>query len=282
MQNLWQLTLAVAREVRKGGIWEGTSTAATTTTITDATIGLVTDAVAGGTIWLHDETPVVSRLINNLSAVGVVDWTAVVAALAGAQLYTIFGSVFPRHALRDAVNRALQGVGEFASYITINSVNLQEDYTLPATVTGMLQSVEVSAYQDPTGQDNAAWGIHYGWTQFDDTLRFLADPPLTAGTNNIRLGFNILHPALTTDVAEIRREVSPIRLKWEAVAQLYMHLLAPRDSTALDEASQNLFNRASQQAGNYPPHKNEPIPPSPTFLGVGSRGGATSNPDLVS
>ncbi len=283
MQSLFELTRDVAKELRKGGLHSGTSTAATTLSITDATIPLIEGAVDGGTIWLHDEDPHVSRIITALSAAGVVTWPGIVTALAGAQAYTIFGSTFNRSVLRDAVNRALQNIGEFAEYDTFDSTGLQEDYNIATLVeaAARIRSLEVSAYSDPSTADNPAWMMHYGWTQFGNTLRFLTNPPVFDGTENIRIGWNIPHPELTGDASEIRREVSPVRLKWEAVQEAYMELIAPRDSEKLDEQTTNLFNRAASMAGKYPSHGNQPLPEPQLLVGVGSRGGAAVNPDLV-
>ena len=294
METLFELTRDVARELMKGGIWEGTSTASTTTTLTDAGIGLIAGAVDGGTIWFFDETPVLTRPIITLSAAGVVSWTAAVAGLTGAQRYMIFGSVWPRHALRSAVNRALQNIGEFATYDVFDSVGLQEDYDLTvAAPLGVpaaerLMSVEVSSYSDPgsvalgTRVDNPAWILHLGWTQFGDTLRFLADPPVYDGSNgNVRIGWNVPHTELLIDAAEILREVSPRRLKWDAVAEAYMHLIGPRDSENLDEQTKNLINRATVLAGRFSSHGNKPLPEPQLLIGIGSRGGAAVNPDQI-
>ena len=283
MLDLWELTRDVARELRKGGLYSATSTASTTTTLTDATIPLIAGAVDGGTIWLHDESPHISRVISTLSAAGLVTFTPLVAALAGAQAYTIFGSVYNRSTLQDAVNRALLNLGEFAQYGTFDSTGLQEDYNILTLVptANRIMTLEVSAYTDPSTADNPAWMMHYGWIQFGDTLRFLANPPIYDGTANIRIGWNIPHAELTTEADEIRREVSPIRLKWEAVQEAYMSLIGPRDSEVLDEQTTNLFNRAAQMAGKYPAHGNQPLPEPQLFLGVGSRGGAAVNPDLI-
>ncbi|KKN64476.1 hypothetical protein LCGC14_0490890 [marine sediment metagenome] len=236
----------------------------------------------GGTIWLHDEDPHVSRIISTLSAAGIVTFTPLIAAMTGVQAYTIFGKVHNRSTLRDAVNRALQNIGEFAEYDEFSSTGLQEDYDIATLLpnANRIMSVEISAYSDPSTADNPAWMMHYGWTQFGNTLRFLTDPPIYDGTENIRIGWNIPHPALTGDASEIRREVSPLRLKWEAVAEAYMHLIGPRDSEKLDEQTQNLYNRASKTAGRYPAHGNQPLPEPQLFMGVGSRGGAAINPDL--
>jgi len=286
VESLFELTRDVARELKKGGIWEGTSTAATTLTLTDATIGLIAGAVDGGTIWFFDETVPTTRIITTLSAAGVVTWTPAVAALAGAQRYMIFGSVWPRHALRSAVNQALANVGEFPQYGTFASVGLQEDYDLTAAApvgvpaAERVMSVERSAYTDPSTADNPAWILHLGWTQFGNTLRFLTDPPVYDGTLNMRIGWNIPHPELLLDATEIRREVSPRRLKWEAVAEAYMHLIGPRDSKATDEQTENLFNRAMVKSGNFSSHGNQPLPEPMLLMGVGSRGGAAVNIDL--
>ena len=286
MQDLWELTRDVALELKKGGLYRNTSTAATTLTITDATIPLITGAVDAGTIWLHDETPHVSRIISTLSVAGVVTWTPAVAALSGAQEYTIFGSIYNRSDLRNAVNQALINLGEFPAYDTMSTVGLQEDYNLTTAapvgipLANRIMSVELSAYTDPSTADNPAWSMHYGWTQFGDTLRFLTDPPVYDGTLNMRLGWNIPHPELTTDASEIRREVSPLRLKWEAVQEAYIALIGSRDSEKLDEQTTNLFNRAAKMAGKYQSHGNQPLPEPMLFMGVGSRGGAGINPDL--
>ena len=286
MENLFELSRDVAKELKKGGLWEGTSTASTTTSLTDAGIGLIENAVNGGTIWFFDETPLLTREIVALSAAGVVTWTDAVANLSGAQRYMIFGSVWPRHALRSAVNQALANIGEFPEYDTFSSVGLQEDYDLTAAApvgvpaAERIMSVERSAYSDPSTADNPSWILHLGWTQFGNTLRFLTDPPVYDGTLNMRVGWNIPHPELLLDITEIRREVSPRRLKWEAVTEAYMHLIGPRDSKATDEQTENLFNRATVQAGKFPSHGNQPLPEPMLLMGVGSRGGAAVNIDL--
>ena len=286
MLTLHELTRQVAKELRKGGIWEGTSTAATDTTITDATIGLVDGATDGGTIWFLSGGVGItgeSRVIVTQAAGGIVTWAPAIAMGAVEVLnYMIFGKTWPRHALRDAVNRALQNIGEFADYdASLDSVAFQEDYAIPAAVTSRVMSVEISAYPDPAGIANPNWRLHQGFDQFEDTLRFLANPPVWDGVNNIRLGFNIPHPELAADADEIRREVSPIRLKWEAVAEAYIHLIGPRDSRVLDEQGQSLYNRAVQRANEFPPHINQPLPDPMLFLGVGSRGASLINPDYL-
>ena len=286
MENLFELTRDVARELKKGGIWEGTSTASTTLTLTDATIGLITAAVDGGTIWFFDETVPTTRIITSLSVAGVVTWTPAIVGLTGAQRYMIFGDTWPRHALRSAVNGALVNIGEFPQYDTFSSVGLQEDYNLTAAApvgipaAERIMSLEQSAYSDPATADNPAWMLHFGWQQFGNTLRFLTDPPIYDGTRNIRLGWNVPHPELLADATEIQREVSPRRLKWEAVAEAYMHLIAPRDSKATDEQTENLFNRAMARAGKFQSHGNQPLPEPMLLMGVGSRGGAAVNIDL--
>ena len=293
MKDLFELTLEVAKELRKGGLWESDQPTndAEGLTFTDTGIGLISGAVDGGTLWLHEDAATatvfnITRVITSLSAAGVVIWSPAVAALAGdpenKPRYSMFGSVYPRWALRDAVNRALQNIGEFAAYGTFNSTGLQEDYDIATLVptANRIMSVEQSAYTVPSTADNPAWMLHYGWDQFGDTLRFLTDPPIYDGTLNMRIGWNIPHPELTADSDEIRREVSPLRLKWEAVAEAYMHLIGPRDSEKLDEQSQNLLNRATIMAKRYPSHGNQPLPEPQLFMGVGSRGGASVNPDL--
>ncbi len=292
MENLFNLTRAVARELKKGGLWSGLSSASTTLTLTDATIGLIAGAVDGGTIWFEDETVPITRIITTLSAGGVVTWTPAVAGLTGAQNYTIFGADFVRFELRNAINQALENIGEFATYGTFNSVGLQEDYDLTAAApvgvptANRVMSVDVSSYSDPgvgaTAVDNPAWIAHHGWVQFGNTLRFLADPPVYDGLNgNVRIGWNAPHGDLLLDTSEILREVSPLRLKWEAVQAAYMNLIAPRDSQVLDEQSQNLFNRAAAMAGKFQSHGNQVLPEPMLLIGVGSRGGAAVNPDQV-
>lgn len=284
MKSLFELTREVAKELRKGGIWEGTSTAASASTITDSGIGLIVDAVKDGTIWLRESDQLVTRRILSLSAQGVVTWTPSIDndPPAGAELYMIFGKEYPLHVLRDAVNRALQNIGEFAAYGTFNSTGLQEDYDIATLVptANRIMSVEKSAYTDPSTADNPAWMLHFGWIQLGDTLRFLTDPPIYDGKLNMRIGWNTPHAELTADSDTIRREVSPVRLKWEAVAEAYMHLIAPRDSEKLDEQTQNLYNRAMVMANKYPAHGNQPLPEPQLLMGVGSRGGAAVNPDL--
>jgi len=285
MLTLFELTRQVAEELMKGGIWQGESTDATTTTITDATIGLITQAMDGGTIWLFDQDPPVTRIITDgPDGAGVVTFTPAVTDI-NAQRYMLFGKVWPRHALRSAVNRALRNVGEFADFAFFNSVGLQEDYDLSMAdvggpISGQVRSVERSAYSDPSTATNPSWMLHYGWTQIGDTLRFLADPPVYDGVANLRVGFNIFHSELTADDDEIRREVQPSRLKWEAVAQAYLHLVAPRDSEAMDEETKTLYGRAVAMANTFPAHINQPLPAPMLFLGVGSRGAASVNPDL--
>lgn len=286
MRSLFDLTRDVAKELRKGGLWEGSgATVLDDDRIQDASIGLITGAVDGGTIWFRSGLSAGnSRIIvdpGGLGATGIVTFGEM-TGLTGTVDYTIFGSVYPRYALRDAVNRALQNIGEFATYGTFSSTGLQEDYNIATLVpaANMIKSVEVSAYTDPSTADNPAWMMHYGWTQFGDTLRFLADPPSYDGTQNVRIGWNTPHAELTADSDEILREVSPLRLKWEAVAEAYMHLIGPRDSEKLDEQTQNLYNRAIQTANRFPPHRNQPLPEPSLFLGVGSRGGSAINPDL--
>jgi hypothetical protein len=293
MKDLFELTREVALELRKGGLWESDEPTndAEGTTFTDTGIGLTGGAVDGGTIWFHEDafTDTVfhtTRIITTLSDAGVVVWAPALLALNGdpenKPRYTMFGKVWSRHALRSAVNRALQNIGEFAAYDTFDSTGLQEDYDIATLVTAAnrIMSVETSAYSDPSTADNPAWMLHYGWGQFGDTLRFWADPPIYDGTENIRIGWNVPHSELTADDDEILREVSPLRLKWEAVAEAYLHLIAPRDSEVLDEQTQNLYNRAIQMAGKYPSHGNQPLPEPQLFMGVGSRGGAAINPDL--
>lgn len=285
METFAELILDMARELRYGGITEGTSTAATTTSITDATIPNPVGTFDGGTIWLLDESPIVTRIIDTHTAGGVISWTSAVAGLTGAQAYALFGPRIPRPALRDALNRALKNIGQFDSYATIDSVALQEDYDIAVdptpAVTGRVMQVWQSAYPDPATLTEQAWRLHQQWEAFGDTLRFLANPPAIDGTANLRLGFNIFHPTLTDDDDEIRREVEPRRLVFEAVAEAYLSLIAPRNSTASDEEFQNLFNRALDMANQHPEHGNKPLPPPQLLMGVGQSGGQGVHPDLL-
>jgi len=292
MQELFHLTRDVALELKKGGLWQGDAPSgdAGETNMTDSAIRLTNDSINGGTIWFDTDRDTgyvyhALRRITNIGTSGNLTYVAY-SPLSGdpnnKPSYTIFGPVYPMWALKAAVNVALQNIGEFQSYAYFSSVALQEDYNLAvvAPQARQISTVEVSTYSDPSTADNPGWGSHYGTIQFGDTLRFLTDPPVYDGVNNIRLGYNAPHPALVADRDEIRREVSPIRLKWEAVAEAYIGRIALRDSQVLDEQTQNLYNRAMLAAGKYPSHRNEPLPQSHLFAGVGSRGGAAVNPDL--
>ncbi len=285
MKSLFELTWEVAQELRKGGIWTGAATAdpgAGATSLTDTTLGLIAGTVDGGTIWFPNTTPPETRIISTQTAT-VINWTGAINLSANEEYY-IFGKTWPRWALRDAVNRALKNVGMFARYDTMDSVGLQEDYDLSADPTNAplpnrVMSVEQSSYTDPSTAVNAAWTDHISWIQFSETLRFLDDPPPLDGVANLRLGYNVDHPVMSADSDEIEPEVSPKRLMWEAVAEAYMHLIGPHDSQALDEQSENLFNRAITRAGGFPTHRNEPLPEPSIIIDEGA--GGLVDPDLV-
>lgn len=296
-ETLFGLTLALAREIEKGGLYEGATTVGgvgTDLTLTDATNPLTAGVLNGGTLWITTGLRAgQSRIITSHAAGGILVWTPALSGgtLAVGDQYAAFGPEFPRDLLRRAVNTALRNLPPFARYnVATLTVANQEDYDLPASVEN-IRSLEVAnlVYDALDPAKSLHYMRHTGWTEITQTeglaapapaIRFWKYPPAVDGYR-IRLGYNVIHPVLTADAEFINDGVSPPRLIYEALAEAWLKRIRPRDSQALDEQAQVMYNRAVAMAKMMPRHHINTLPQPIFIAGVGSRGAGTVNPDLV-
>jgi len=288
-QRLFDLSLAVARELEKGGLHEGATTvggAGTDLTLTEAANPLTAGVLVGGTVWIRTGVRAgQSRVIATHVAGGIITWApALTGNLTIGDQYTVFGPDFRRDVLWRAVNTALGNLPPFATYniATLTLVDTEE-YDLPTGVENV-KTVEIA--KQLTGA-NRRYSLHTGWIPIvipgaipTPAIRFLRNVPQTAGYI-IRLGYNTIHRELVADTDEINTGVSPTRLIYEALAEAWLKRIRSRDSLAIDEQAQMMYNRAVGMAKLMPEHRIATLPDPILFVGVGQRGAGVINPDLV-
>src|SRR3990172_4288529 len=237
-ETLFKLTLALAEEIEKGGIHEGSVVSDDTdTTLGDNTIALQDGVLDGGTLWVRTGARTGQTRVISSQVADVLTWSpAFTGAIGLGSRYTALGPEFPRHLLRRVVNRVLRNLPPYARYDTdLVTVANQEEYDLPTGVDNP-KTVEIARLQ--TGP-NLLYMTHTGWipisyidgadptTDPTPAIRFWKNAPSVSGYT-IRIGFNTIHRELLEDSDQINGGVSPNRLVFEAPAEARRSRIRPR------------------------------------------------------
>lgn len=222
--TLAEATLKVSRLLMT--VVEGAATGGSTTTLVDTAFPWLIDGTNppqndyfnGGTLWFIDGANA------GLTAV-VSDWdratkTATfpaMAAVAAGNLYAIAPKDWPRFALRQAVNQALDEIGNVdrqysdAAFVTVAN---QMDYTLPAGISDV-RRVEVA--QSTTAPYE--YMIHSHYREIGGAIQFVKGFEPGSSGHRIRLTYNTPVAHLTTDTGTIPDLINRNWLTWESVVQ---------------------------------------------------------------
>lgn len=165
MTTLSGLTYMVAREL--GIVKEGTVTGGSTTTLLDSTRTEADDYWNKGTAWLLYDAGGLSAAPQGEFAVitdyalsgGTFSTTWTVAPAAGDR-YAVAKKRYPRADLIQAVNRAIQDLGDIpvVDTTTITTADNQTEYTLPVAANNDLREVWLQTNDD--ANDNRWFKIH--------------------------------------------------------------------------------------------------------------------------
>lgn len=233
----------------------GTATGAgTTTTLVDtgfATKEFADDYWNYGTIYflsgtLIGKTAVVSDFAKSTGTVTFPTQTGA----PGTCSYAIVSARYTRAELVSSINTALRKIGTIPQEdSTLATTDDTYEYTLPSGVTN-IQRVEVALDSDAD--------TYYTSTQWEEAkdagkLRFYGDPP--SGGYTLRLTYDGVHSAISTDAATVSSYVNLERLKYEAAVQAIMNRMQRHGSTdeaGLAEVLKEYRGQASLMAMRYP------------------------------
>ena len=215
--RLFDLTLMLARLITD--VTDGVATGGSDTTLIDTLFPVAAppdDHYNNGTIWMRS-------CANEGKTAVITDWAqgtytfsfATLGMLnAAGDLYSAATSDYPRHQLRQFINRALSDIGrvpatyEDATFVTVAN---QEEYTLPSGVSDIYQVWIANGTTTPYD-----YVPHYGWTVRDGKLRFDTNSAPAVDSYRIRLIYPSTPSWLTTDAGTISDFLNPERVVWKA------------------------------------------------------------------
>lgn len=227
-----------------------------TTLLKDSALSFRPGSLVGGTAWVLSGTQAGSLREILGHAAGEVVIGDLVGAPASGSNWAAMGPQYPLWALLQAVNQALQDLGEYTSYFEniteLHTEADQETYDLPTSpilVTnvvgvwiGRFKVVPYEFYE------------HFHWREDNDEhLRFLAHVPAETGLP-IRLAYNKPFARYTQYSQELPPGVNLARLKWEAAARMMTLHLGSAGKPAGDDPLIELINEAKDNAGRMRAH----------------------------
>jgi hypothetical protein len=205
--TLFDVVLRLAREVLL--VRDGTATSGTTTSLTDTNIQLPLDTFREGSIFLPATS--IFRVITQQDKDTFTWSTAATAPVAGAA-YAVVDKDVPLDVLISAVNSAIRKLVLPAEDITVLTVASQEEYALPANVSGIFKVEVAASATSPYG-----YSLNQHWDEVNGYLRFAkGSRPGTTG-NIIRLTYRRPHTDILVSTTALPNDINLDYLHWTAV-----------------------------------------------------------------
>jgi hypothetical protein len=249
MTTLFDVTLAIAKNIDE--VYEGAATAVgTSTTLIDTDNPQAEDYYNEGTIWFKSGNlaDYSARITDYDEANKKYTFEEVLALKSTAQddKYAVLNAIVPRRILIQAVNVALEEMGEVGNVDeSLTTVTNQVEYSLPTGVRNIKKVRVATATSEPYG-----WDKSYQWDEYDDKLVF--DENNIPGSDGyiIQLFYNAPHAALDSDGDTINGRIPVVWLRWEAAVHAFkiMYGDSPSNPVVVDKLSLALKQQAEMRA----------------------------------
>ncbi len=220
--TLFQATLDLARIL--DDVYEGsTTTTGATTSLTDSRIPTDAAVFPGGTLWMPERTvasvvqAAQSTRVASQTVATILAFDALTASIATAQGYQVTGPRFPKYALIQAINMALQAIGKVVNRVEVTADGSQE-YTnsLSAYIDEEILEIWIGNSTDPND-----WMPHLRWRQIPvdngRKLVFVEGSEPDSG-DLMHISYKAEHATVSLDASVISPQINPEKLKWAAAA----------------------------------------------------------------
>ena len=232
--TLFDLVYRTLREL--GEAYEGTATGGSTTTLIDTSFLAQADDWWGGTgenmgtaMVLYDAAGAgaapqgeFARVTDFVQSTKTATITALTAAIAAGDRYAIANGRYPLAQVIQAINGALQKLGELTTSDTsLTTASNQSEYTLPAA---NMRLRRVWLQQNTSDADDNQWHELRDWylapttTGAADTLILGEQVAL----RSLRLEYTGPHPALYTAAGKLSEDVPPTLVVYQAALDLIL------------------------------------------------------------
>ena len=252
--TLFDATLALARSIED--VFEGTSTAnGLTTTLVDANIfqpaGYFSDDPKG-VLWLKTTVPA-SKIITGHVGTTITFAPAQAALVASGTAYAAAPGVYPRYALIQAINLALEEIGRIPMEGELAAVANQQEYTATDDVLFDEEIIGIEVANAAAAPYN--WTPHYNWRQTAGVTRRLVfdEATVPSTTNKLRVLYLKAHTPLVNDGDLVSSHIHPDLLKW--VSAVYAYRWRYSRTKADDPSTVDLLNEAKERVGTLAQEK---------------------------
>jgi hypothetical protein len=206
-RTLFNAVLRLAREVVL--VRDGLATSGSLTTLVDNNAKFPMDVFRGGTLFLLNDT--IYRVVTQHSG-SIFSFVAVGDSPDAGDPYAVADNDIPLDVLVAAINGAIRNMtipGEDVSLVTIAS---QEEYSLPAGVSGLYKVEIASSLTSPYG-----YTPHYRWDEVNGKLRFSKNSKPGSAGNIIRITYRRQPTDLALEASYIPNDINLDYLHWSAV-----------------------------------------------------------------
>jgi hypothetical protein len=205
--TLFDVVLRLAREITL--VRQGKATDGTTTTLVDTNSDITAGTLLGGTMFLLGDT--IFRKISQHDG-RIFTWsTAVTDTPDAGDSYAVADRDIPLDVMLAAVNSAIRAMTLKSEDVTLKTVASQDEYSLPANVSGIYKVEIATSLTTPYGYEE-----HFHWDEVGGKLRFPYNAP--AGTDYlIRLTHRRPHTEITAEATAIPNDINLDYLHWSAV-----------------------------------------------------------------
>lgn len=249
--NLFTATRDLAKRI--GVTREGSATGVNVAYIDDSNKAFGVDEFNAGTLWLDDTTPKMLT-VTDTTATRISFATQASAPTAGVR-YTIANRDYPLDQLTQAINAAIMEMyARTDQDSTLDTVNGQEDYTLPSGVSRVLRvEVETPAQSVYIGPSGTYFAENNYWQEINGILRFFEGLQPRSDGYAIRITYRKT-PAALTAAADSVPDIDNELMLWKAAAhalrwglQMYGQDPDRRVVDRLNEAQQEITRRAGNK-----------------------------------
>ena len=248
MTTLAEAMLGTARAC--GGTYQGVATGGSTTTLVDSANSEPDNYFLGGCIWfLSGNNAGKSAQITGWDdGTHTFTFATQSGACAAGDRYAAVSVDYPRWLLMQAVNQALQEIGEIpTNNDTVTTVAGQQEYTLPAGVARVCRLEIANASAAPYD-----FTIHMHWKERNGKLYITPGWEMAETGRVMRLWYNAAHAELTAD-ADVVNGALPLELvRWKAAEYALRHRLRhTADNKDAAAAIADAIEQAARSQGKY-------------------------------
>lgn len=247
MTTLYDATLAVAQalgEVHQGTLTGNGMSGGFVTQLQDSKLSAEQKKhFDKGTLWVVNNAVNTTRTLA-YDAVNGLTFDELPAAMVVGQAYYMASPRYPQHALRAAVNQALQDYGPILKHKLVTVVEGQFIYA---------ETAEMLTLETESAAGESDWKAHFWWGQRAGEI-LIDTNHIPAAGSNMRLGYLGAHDTLTADSGIVDGEIEPTRLKWAAAALVIRWRMANvrSDEPQLKDQLNEATARAQAAAMTHP------------------------------